>query len=189
MRGDEDERVGVGHRLRKRPAQRPLELLDVRIVDRRRKPAIAEEGVDVDRRTLAGVVNVGFVGRPQQRDFAAACRLDQLADPAYDAMRHALVDAASRLHELGDERVCVGKEVWVHGDAVAAYPGPGPQDIDSRMLVGDRDRLPDVDVELFGDDRQLVGERDVDVTVRVLDDLYELRSVGQRDRNRALAKR
>ncbi|EEF93744.1 hypothetical protein CATMIT_01623, partial [Catenibacterium mitsuokai DSM 15897] len=50
----------------------------------------------------------------------------------------------------------------------------GLEDVDARMAVGQPDQFPHVDAELVADDRQLVGEGDVDVAEGVLGELAHL---------------
>ncbi len=78
--------------------------------------------------------------------------------------------------------VCCGRAVddepRIDGDAVAADAGAGREDVDPRVAVGEADHLPHVEVHRIGDDRQLVGEGDVDVAVGVLDQLGHFRRAG-----------
>ena len=53
-------------------------------------------------------------------------------------------------------------------------PGPGLQDVDPRDGDWRVDDIPDVEAELVADQRQLVGERDVDVAGGILDQLDQL---------------
>ena len=53
-------------------------------------------------------------------------------------------------------------------------PGPGPEDVDPGVAVGQLDHLQDVEAEALRDHRQLVGKGDVDVAVGVLGELHEL---------------
>ena len=69
-------------------------------------------------------------------------------------------------------------EPRVDGDAVAADAGTRLEDVDARVMVGEVDEFPDIDVEVVGDHRQFVGERDVDVAVSVLGELGQLGRAG-----------
>jgi hypothetical protein len=72
-------------------------------------------------------------------------------------------------------RVGMDDEPRVDRDAVAADAGAGLEDVDARVAVGERDHFPHVDARLVGDERQFVGEGDVDVAEAVLDELDHLR--------------
>ena len=45
---------------------------------------------------------------------------------------------------------------------MAADPGAGRQDIDSRMQIGGPDHFPDVDADPVAQHRQFIGEGDID---------------------------
>ena len=51
-----------------------------------------------------------------------------------------------------------GDEIGVYGNAVASHAASRLQDVHSGMLVGQRDKLPDIDAGLVADDAQLVGK-------------------------------
>src|SRR3546814_16035281 len=62
-----------------------------------------------------------------------------------------------------------------------AHTRPRLKDIDPRVTVGQQGQLPDIDTELFADDRQFVGEGNVDVAEAVFGELAHLRRSGVRD--------
>ena len=73
-----------------------------------------------------------------------------------------------------------------HGSTAMQWPptpGPGREDVDARVVVGQPDDLPHVEAEVLADQRELVGEGDVDVAVGVLDQLGHLGAgrVGEQD--------
>jgi hypothetical protein len=65
----------------------------------------------------------------------------------------------------------VDDEPRIDRDAVPADAGAGLKDVDARVAVGEPDHFPHVEPHAVGDDRQFVGEGDVDVAVGVLDQL------------------
>ena len=89
-------------------------------------------------------------------------------------VRLALVDLAGGTDQPGLLRVLRDDEPGIDGDAMATDAGAGLQDVDARVAVGQRDQLENVDVQPVGDDRQLVGQRDVDVAEGVLGQLRHL---------------
>ena len=74
-------------------------------------------------------------------------------------------DQAGLLGRAGDH------EPGIDRDAVTADAGAGLQNADPGVTIGEADQFPDVDVVAIADDRELVGERDVDVTKGVLGEL------------------
>ena len=81
-----------------------------------------------------------------------------------------------------DQRRVVGRAVddepRIDRDAVPAHAGAGLEDVDPRVAVGKPDNFPHVEPHCVGDDRQLVGESDVDVAIGVLDQLGHFRAAG-----------
>ena len=67
---------------------------------------------------------------------------------------------------------------------MSADARPGPQHVHTRVVVRQPDRLPDVDADAFGDQRELVGQRHVHVAVGVFHDFDHLggRRVSAHDR-------
>ncbi len=71
-------------------------------------------------------------------------------------------------------------EPRIDRDAVAANTGTRLVEVDARVQVRQLDDLPRADPQVLGDQRQLVRQRDVDVTVGVLHDLDHLGRGGVR---------
>src|SRR3546814_2046164 len=74
-------------------------------------------------------------------------------------MRLQIVDHAGRVDQTRLLRRGVDDEPRIDGDAMPAHTRPRLKDIDPRVTVGQPGQLPDIDTELFADDRQFVGER------------------------------
>src|SRR3546814_5249540 len=101
-------------------------------------------------------------------------------------MRLQIVDHAGRVDQTRLLRRGVDDEPRIDGDAMPAHTRPRLKDIDPRVTVGQPGQLPDIDTELFADDRQFVGEGNVDVAEAVFGELAHLRRSGVRDNALAL---
>ena len=122
------------NRFFERRAQRALVASDERVVDRRDVSAFAKERVDVGRRALARVVDVGLVRRAEQCDLSPASRTDQFGDAPHDTVGHTIVHPARRLDELGIDGIRVREEVRVDGDTVAPDAWAGRENVHSGCL-------------------------------------------------------
>ncbi len=87
----------------------------------------------------------------------------------------AVVHFARGADQRGVLAVGGDQEPGVDRDAMAADARAGRQDVDARVAVGEPDHLPHVDAHPVGDDREFIGEGDVDVAERVLGQLGHLR--------------
>ena len=123
---------------------------------------------DVFRRRFAEVVDVWLKGESHHCDCwlavvfefeAEHCVLHFFGTPECLVV----VDFARFGYQLALNREVGSDEVWVDGDAVSAHATSRLQDVDARMLVGERDELPHVDARLVADERQLVGEGNLHV--------------------------
>src|SRR6185312_8225615 len=126
---------------------------------------------NMQSRAFAHVVDIGLVGQAQAGDHRLAQALRGALDLLDHDTRLGVVDFAGRANDLGAIGRRGDDEPGIDGDAVTADTRAGRQDVDPRMLVGQRDQLPDVDVQLVADHRQLVGEGDVHVAERVFHQL------------------
>ena len=73
-----------------------------------------------------------------------------------------------------------GQEIRIDGDAVPADAAAGVQDVYARMPVGQADEFPDVDPRLVADERQLVGEGNLDVPAGIFRQFAHLGGPGRR---------
>ena len=150
------------------------------------RAALMEQADDVERRTLADVVDVLLVGHAQQQHPAAArgfallveC-VDHLSHPE---LRHLGVQLAGELDEAG--LVIQGPHlpreiVGIERDAVPAHArSRGELHEPERLRRRRLDHFPHVDTELVAHDRHFIGESDVHAAERVLENLHELGRFG-----------
>ena len=161
-------------------------------------PLAAQPARHVHRRALAPVARRPLVGQAEQQHPAAVDRLalavQQRGHPVVHVVGHVLVDVVGQLDE--PERLA---QVLLHPprqiarvdrQAVAADAGPG-RELHVAERLGRRgvDRPPHVDVEVAGEHRQLVDQRDVDVAERVLEQLHQLGLGARTDRHRLVDER
>lgn len=125
--------------------------------------ALHHFGCDVFRRRFAEVVDVWLERESHHCDCwlavvfefeAEHCVLHFFGTPECLVV----VDFARFCNQLALNGEVGCDEVWVDGDAVSAHSAARLQDVDARMLVGERDELPHVDARLVADERKLVGE-------------------------------
>ncbi len=109
-----------------------VELADERIVERHLGAAIDQEPVDVDRRRLPGVIDVGLVGHAEEEDRRAVQALPPLVQRLHGLLhhvvRHGAVHLPGELDEAGLEPVLLrlpGQVEGIDRDAMSAEPGPG----------------------------------------------------------------
>ncbi len=88
--------------------------------------------------------------------------------------RLAAVDFAGCTDEPGQFGASLDDEPRVDRDAVAADAGTRLQDVYPRMPVRHFDYFPDVESEMFADQRELVGVCDVDIAESVFDEFCHL---------------
>ena len=140
---------------------------------------------DLDRGRFAEVIDVRLEGEAEAGDDGVLARGG--ADLGDDVMWLGVIDLASGAHEASFGRSGVDDEPRVDRDAVSADTRAGLEDLHARVSVRQADELPDVDRELVADQRELVGEGDVDVAVGVLGELSQFgrAGVGQEDLRRA----
>jgi hypothetical protein len=86
-------------------------------------------------------------------------------------VRLGIVDLAGSPDEAGMLRDCVNDEPRIDGDAVTAHAGTRAEYVHARVVVRELDEFPDVDSQVVANHGQLVGEGNVDVAERVLDQL------------------
>src|SRR6185369_10492342 len=135
---------------------------------------------DVDDLAVAQVGAVFLEGEAEDVDPRAldvAARGDHLLDRLLgDELAHAVVDAPTgqdHLRVIAQHLGLVREVVGVHADAVPAHEA-GPELEEVPLRAGGLQHLAGVDADLVEDDGQLVHERDVQVALRVLDDLAGL---------------
>jgi hypothetical protein len=116
-------------------------------------------------RTFADIVHLGFIRHAQQCDGRRWG--GQLRQALEHVAGHSVVDGARRADQMGRLRGGIDQEPGVDGDAVATNARARPQDAHARVMVRQTDGLPDVDANMLGDQRELVGQRHVDVTIGV----------------------
>ena len=130
---------------------------------------------DEARRAFAEIVDVGLERQAQAGDPRLGMRGDEVLGAGDDVVHLGVVDPARGADQRGLLRSAVDDEPGIDRDAVAADAGAGREDVDARVPVGEADHFPDVEPHLVRDDRQLVGEGDVDVAIGVLDQFGHLR--------------
>ena len=179
---------GVGRRGGPRDvAAVDLPAVHVRVVEAEHRPALQQLAGDRAGRALPLVGDVLLVGDAEQQHLRPVERLgvgvEELGRAVDDVARHPGVDLLGQLDEA--ERVLelgphlVGEVVRVDRDAVPADAGAGVERLEAERLGGGAvDRVPQVDAELVAEDRHLVHQRDVDVPVRVLQELGHLGLAG-----------
>src|SRR5215831_12832358 len=159
------------------------------VVDQRLDPELAQLGEDIGHLAVAQIVAVFLERQPQHAD-AGALHLEALTDQHLDQpLRHVrpdvVVDAAARENDLRliAELLRLHRQVIrVDADAVAAHQA-GPELEEVPLRAGRLQHVGGADVHALEDDRQLVHQRDVQIALRVLDDLGRL---GDLDRRRAV---
>lgn len=134
---------------------------------------------DVLGGAFAKVVDVGLEGEAHHGypGFAVVLEFE---------LKHALLNALGtpeglvvvRLAGGGNHTALAGEvggdEVGIDSDAVTTYAAARPEDIDTRVLVGQADEFPHVDTCLFADDREFVGESYLYVSAGVLGEFAHL---------------
>ncbi len=112
---------------------------------------------------------------PDAGHFRARIGLHQIIGAGDDMVDLAIIHAPRG----ADQRRFLGRgmddEPRVNRDAVSADAGAGREDIDARVTVGEADHLPHVHPQLVRNDRQFIGEGDVNITIGVLDQLAHFR--------------
>jgi hypothetical protein len=66
----------------------------------------------------------------------------------------------------------------IHGNAVAAYPAAGLQNVDPGMPVGKADQFPDINIQLVANQGKFIGKGDIHVAERILCEFAHFRSAG-----------
>ena len=101
---------------------------------------------------FARIVDVGFVGGAENREFSAGAELARRDHALKEVRGLAVVDFCGR---SARERPCCGKrfgeEPGIDRDAVAADARPRLQYLHARMQTRELDRAPRVDAGVFGD--------------------------------------
>ena len=108
---------------------------------------------DLDRRRLPDIVNVCFEGQAQAGNYRTADAAGSFPDLLHDMAGLAVIDFAGGPDQNGIPRVSGHNEPGVHSDTVPADAGSGLKDVDPRMMIGQTNELPDVNVQVFADDR------------------------------------
>ena len=149
-------------------------------------------------RTLAGIARVALVRQTEHEDAAPVERLGRavqpLGEPLDHVLGHVVVHVVGQLDETEglSERTphTPGQIARVDGQAMTADARAGLEREKAERLRGGRvDRLPHIDVEGIGIDRQLVHQRDVDVPEGVLEKLRQLGLAGARHGHRRVDDR
>ena len=140
----------------------------------------------------AGVADVGaiFLEGEAQHDHGLAVHLEALQDHALDGLfgdvlPHAVIDFPARENDLrviAHGHGLVGEVVGVYSDAMPAHEA-GTKGQEIPLRAGRLEDFQGVDADFMEDDRQLVHQRDIEVTLRVFD---HLRSFGHLDRAGAI---
>ena len=154
--------------------------------------AVAESGGehfgDPHRRALAEIVDVRLEGQTKQRR-AAPCRLDQCGGAGDDMVGLSIVDVTRSADQRGQLWSRMNDEPRVDRNTMSADAWSRGQNIDPRVTVGERNDIPHIDAQLVGNQAQLIGEGDVDVTERVFAELHHLGDSCCRRDTRAAHKR
>ena len=181
MRDGDDEGVELGELA---PCHEVEAVLVMRL--RRARDGIVDERLDTELRELPddvghlAVANVGHVllERDAEHADAGASHRDvgmdeQLHEPLSDVLAHVVVDATAGEDDLGLVaellRLC-RQVVGIDADAVTAHEA-GPELEEVPLRAGGGEHVGGADAHAVEDQRELVHERDVDVALRVLDDL------------------
>src|SRR3989344_541954 len=133
---------------------------------------------DLDRRAFAEIVDIGFESETEHADLGVGMAGDQRrrrGDDMRGLRQITLARGADQPAFLGR---AMYEEPRIDGDAMTADAGPGLQDVDARMEVGEADHVPPINPHLVGDHRQSIGEGNVDVAVAVLDQLDHFGGAG-----------
>ncbi len=134
---------------------------------------------DLQRRAFTKIVNVRLERKAEQRDLGSGAhslragyrRLDLFKDIG----RLAVIHLAGGADEPGLRRSRRYNEPGVHGNAMAANARTGLKNIHARVMVGEANKLPDVDPEFLADHRQLIGESDTDIPKGIFRQLAHFR--------------
>ena len=104
-----------------------------------------------------------------------------LLDTPDHVVRSQVVDLTSQFDHPALFRGRVHDEPRVDGDAMSADPGARLQDFHPRVVVGQFDQLPNVDIELLANQGKLVGKRDADVACSIFSEFGHLGGPGVRN--------
>ena len=125
------------------------------------------------------VVDVFLISDAENADLAVLDRfahaVERFGKPMNNVQRHACIDLASQLDELGRHFVFAGNPTQikrVNRDAVTAEARPGIERlVTERLCLGSVNHFPDVDPDFLKQDFELIDHRDVDASVGVFQDL------------------
>ena len=154
--------------------------LDHGVVDHRLDAELPELADDVRDLAVADVAAVLLEGQAEDADARALHRHvrvdEQLDELLGDERPHVVVDAPAGQDDLGlvAELLRLRRQVvWVDADAVAADQARRePEEVPLR--AGGREHVRGADAHAIEDQRELVHQRDVEIALRVLDDLRRL---------------
>src|ERR1039458_3395193 len=149
---------------------------------------------DGERRRLAEIVDVFFVGHAEDEKLRAIHRflvpVQRVAYRGENVVRHVVVDLSGKLDEAGAEIKLFGlpREIeGVNGNAMPAQAGAGVKGMKAERLGGSgRDHLPDVDVHAQAQQLEFIDQCDIDAAIDVLQQFGHLRSGRGGDRNGAI---
>src|ERR1019366_3958040 len=152
---------------------------------------------DGERRRLAEIVDVFFVGHAEDEKLRAIHRflvpVQRVAYRGENVVRHVVVDLSGKLDEAGAEIKLFGlpREIeGVNGNAMPAQAGAGVKGMKAERLGGSgRDHLPDVDVHAQAQQLEFIDQGDVDAAINVLQQFGHLRGGGRGDGNSAMEDR
>ena len=144
---------------------------------------------DGKRRRFANIIHIAFVRQPQQSDLGFFPLPDGIDDFLNHHLRHTVVDFTRHADQFGVRREFLDDKPRVHADAMTTHAGARRMNVHARVAVGHPNHFPDVDMELFANPRDLIGQGDVHVPVRVFQQFDHLSHRGFGEENFAGHKR
>ncbi|MNL46189.1 hypothetical protein D3C87_1688760 [compost metagenome] len=141
------------------------------------------------RRTFAEIVDVWLECQAKAGNFYVAGAFAAVSEKIchrrfnliHNPMRFAVVHFTCGADQTRLVRVLRHDEPRVNRDTVAADTRAGLKNIDARMAICQTDKFPDVNPLIGANQRQFIGERDVDITEAVFRQLAHFSRAGVSD--------